>query len=696
MTSPRAILGGICLMVLVGLLAANPARGHAVLLRSSPPDGARLDTSPPQAVLVFSEPVHPALSTAEVLDSSGRVRSLRSEVTGDGRTLVASLPQLPRGSYAVRWRILSRVDGHLTTGLVAFGVGVEPGRRGMDLNRPPLLRVAVRWVAYAAMLVLAGISVFRHLVFPTALPKIAENPIRTLTGVAALVLLLTAPAELAYLLGGAPFQQAAWMLASSSAGLALGLRSLAASAFLVPDAARARWSLPAAAVLLFTATLSSHAWGGGMLAALVDGVHLLAASVWLGGLAGLLVLLAAGRPYRMHAVQAVLRFSWWAGWSLMAVAGSGALMTARELPFLSGLLTTDWGRLLLAKLVLVLILVILGAVNRYALLPRLTPGNPKEGVLRWVRRVVTVEAAAGALVLLVVGALTITPTARAIQLRTVPPRTLALAAVSGGLRIVLRVMPAEPGWNRFEATLRSPEGTSGDADRVMVRLWKLDEEVLPATVRLTREEPGRYATESGALGLPGFWEAEVVLRWRGRPDVSVSFPLRVGEFRLRTEAEAFQLLRRAREAMEAVHVWRETEQITDGAGNVVVTRYTFQKPDRVRFEVAGGMEAILISRERYVRTDRGWSRDRLPEPFMAQGAAGYMQNPARAQVGRRAVCGEEPCRVVLWDSPDGLASFAAWIGERTHRPHKLLMSAPAHYMVTLPRDFDAAQEVTPP
>lgn len=680
----------------MGFLWAPPTFAHAILIRSSPRDGARLDTSPPQVALVFSEAVQPQLSAAEVLDPSGKVRSLRSEVTEDGRTLVVFLPPLPQGSYAVRWRVLSRVDGHLTTGFVVFGVGVEPGRGGSEQDRPPPLRVVVRWSAYAAILVLAGLSAFGNLVLRFTLPAPADAALRRLTGIAALATLLTTPLELAFFLDGASVAQAARLLALSPTGPALGFRMAAAAAFLVPDAAWARWSLPLAALLLFSATLGSHAWGGGVLMALADWVHLAAASIWIGGIVGLLTVLRTGRVYRLHATQAVLRFSWWAGWSSGAAALSGVYMAVRELSSPAGFLTTDWGRLLAGKLVLVLILVISGAVNRYGLLPRLTPENPKEGVLARIQRMVALEAAVGTLVLLAVGALTITPTARTVQLRTIPPPTLALAGVSEGLRIGLRITPAEPGWNRFEVTVHRPDGAPVDADRVMVRLWKLDEEVLPAAVRLTREGSGRYAAEGGTLALPGYWEAQVVLRRRGRPDVSASFPLRLGTFRLRSDVEALRLLHQAQEAMKAVHTWRETEQITDGAGNAVVTRYAFQKPDRVRFEVQGGMRAILVGRNRYVWTDRGWVREALPVPFEAQGVAGYLKNPTRAQLGRRGTCGDEPCRVVLWDSPDGLASFAAWIGERTHRPHRLFMSAPAHYMVTLPRDFNTAQEVMPP
>lgn len=165
---------------------------------------------------------------------------------------------------------------------------------------------------------------------------------------------------------------------------------------------------------------------------------------------------------------------------------------------------------------------------------------------------------------------------------------------------------------------------------------------------------------------------------------------------MRSDLEAFRLLRRAQQAVGLLRTWRETEQTTDGAGNLVVTRYTYARPDRMAFEIVGGMRGVLVGSDRYLWTGRGWQRDRLPEPFRARGPALYMENPLRAALGRRDPCPEGNCRVVLWESPDGLTTFAAWVGERTARVHKLLMWAPGHVMTSVLEDFDAPVRVIPP
>ncbi len=676
---------------------AVPAAAHAVLQSSTPAQGASLDIPPEEGVLTFTEPVHPQASSAEVFDSSGRNVSQGFQVSPDGRTVRVKLERLPRGAYTVRWKVVSRVDGHLTAGFLTFGVGVAapPAPTGQD---QPWWRVAVRWLGYLSSLFLAGTLVFPHLALPKAALREGAASLRPLALGSAAAVALTALLDTAL--------RAAWLQApaqgfvgtlgtlvrTSAEGPSLLLRVGAAA--LAVDATRTPnlWvaALAGAAVLLgFTVT--SHAWATGPLAAAADWLHLAAASIWVGGLPCLAVLLARSRSEEHTAVSA-RAFSRWAGYGLAGVVVTGTYATALHVPGWSALLSTDYGRWLTAKLVLVAVLVLLGAANRYGLLPRLTSTR---GAVRRFAWSVKAETGVAALVLLAAGGLAITPPARTVQAAAGGVRTV-LSAAADGLRVSLAVDPAHPGWNRFELDVRDGRGKPMPVHRALLRLKKLDEQAAVSTIPLEVQAEGRYTAEGTHLGLPGFWELELVLRNRGKADQVVWFPLRVGTFQLPSELEAFRVLRRAQESLVALRTWRETEQITDGAGNVVVTRYAYQRPDRLAFEVVGGMHGVLVGRERFLRTDRGWQRDTLPEPFAARGPAVYMQNPLRAALGRKEPCPQETCQVVLWESPDGLASFAAWVGDRTRRVYKLLMWAPAHAMTSVLEDFDGPLRVEPP
>ncbi len=141
-----------------------------------------------------------------------------------------------------------------------------------------------------------------------------------------------------------------------------------------------------------TTTLTGHAgdWGDVTVSAVVDWAHLLAASIWTGGLMGLTLAMPAIRPQWSAALLAsvVRRFSAVAGVCLLLIAISGAYTTWRQLGPFSTLWTTLYGRVLLLKLLLVLALVSLGAANRYGVLPHLDRASraPSLGA-RFVQRV---------------------------------------------------------------------------------------------------------------------------------------------------------------------------------------------------------------------------------------------------------------------------------------------------------------------
>src|SRR5574341_2243310 len=152
-------------VVLLGLWATQttPAFAHAVLERSDPPPNAALRQPPEQIVLRFTEPIDAALSSITVVDRDGRRVSGRAVVSSDGRGVVVPVPALSEGVYAVKWRALSTLDGHASSGVFLFAVGLSlqlaPG--GPSTAPPDPVTVAVRWLALAAAVVLTGSVIFR-------------------------------------------------------------------------------------------------------------------------------------------------------------------------------------------------------------------------------------------------------------------------------------------------------------------------------------------------------------------------------------------------------------------------------------------------------------------------------------------------------------------------------------------------------
>jgi len=143
-------------------------------------------------------------------------------------------------------------------------------------------------------------------------------------------------------------------------------------------------ALLATLAIALSLSLTGHAadWGDLTLSVAVDWAHAVAASTWAGGLIALaLVAGRGGTTWSRESLAAVASgFSRLAGPSLLAVVVTGSYNAWVQLGALSRLLTTNYGRVLIVKLLLVAVLVWLGAVNRYRLLPRLAPSRAPHGL----------------------------------------------------------------------------------------------------------------------------------------------------------------------------------------------------------------------------------------------------------------------------------------------------------------------------
>lgn len=208
-----------------------------------------------------------------------------------------------------------------------------------------------------------------------------------------------------------------------------GLRRAALGAVGTAPARPARaqaWLLAGVVVALaFTAAVAGHSGTyspRGLLVA-VDTVHVLAMSAWLGGLVIVLVALPIGvravaRPERAPLVAAVVRrFSRLAMIAVALLLLSGIVQSIVLVNALDAFVETAYGRLVLAKIGLFLLLITLGAYNQRRLLPQLDPvaagAERPERAAALLRRSVAVEVALALGVLGVVSVLVATQPAAA-------------------------------------------------------------------------------------------------------------------------------------------------------------------------------------------------------------------------------------------------------------------------------------------
>lgn len=143
-----------------------------------------------------------------------------------------------------------------------------------------------------------------------------------------------------------------------------------------------------------------------------DGLHLLAASAWIGGLVSLLLLLVTVQRNRTIAwaslaQAAASRFSTLGIVSVATLLVTGMLNAWILVGSFHALAATEYGRLLMLKIVAFAVMLAFAALNRLWLTPRLTfSGNePRLDALRQLTRNSAIEIALGLTIFAMVGML---------------------------------------------------------------------------------------------------------------------------------------------------------------------------------------------------------------------------------------------------------------------------------------------------
>jgi copper transport protein len=294
-------------------------------------------------------------------------------------------------------------------------------------------------------------------------------------------------------------------------------------------------------LLSATPGLAGHASTGdwSTAAVIADTIHVAAMSLWIGGLV-VLAVVALPRNAPLTARDAVERFSKLALWCVVALVATGAFQTWRQVGSLDALRSTDFGRILVVKLVLVALIVVFAAFSREVVL-RILPPPPREpspGVpvvaggsdddggedrtddgpddgpddvdeqteLRRLRRSVWAEIATAAAIL----------AATALLVNAAPAKTAVAAPTEGGVAgITLRgdkinvdvtATPAVAGANDLHVDLSNASGAPKDVDELTVTFAQPDQGIAPIEVPLRRLGPGHYFSPGFQIPLAGDWK----------------------------------------------------------------------------------------------------------------------------------------------------------------------------------------------
>ena len=555
-------------LLILLVLASESAEAHANLVESDPAVNSVLPDSPERVTIRFTEPLEPALSEIRVLDAQGRrVDSGDSAVDpNDPHLISVSVEPLENGTYTVAWKNVSTVDGHRVRGAFVFSVGepISPAAAPSGLDQPILQSPAepvARWIILLDILSIVGGMSFLVLVARSALAVpgvqaeiVAELRrllswgvlgmawIASVSLIVASVLQLVSQASVVYetsVVGalGNPLRS---LLAETDWGRLWIWRALLAAlmtAVLTVEWRRVRREPEprgSLALIFITAvlgigvlvTISMTSHGAATpnvrsIAILNDLVHMVSASVWVGGLLSLAMAvyvsfgMLGDSERRLILAALARRFSIIAGLSVAVLVLTGLYSAWAQVTVIQAL-STPYGWTLVVKIGIVALLLLAAAANLVWVRPRLSSDGR---AAYWLRRLVAVECVLAVLVILSVGFLTALEPARQVASRygaDVRDQRLIFRESDEGAEMTLQIIPGQVGPNTIEVSIRDRYGEPiTNATDVRLRLSYLDADLGETPLSAAHTGGGEYLLEGQLIGIAGAWQSELVVQ---RPD----------------------------------------------------------------------------------------------------------------------------------------------------------------------------------
>ena len=337
-------------------LIPRVALAHAELVQSDPAADAVLESTPASVTLVFSEPVTPAGPSIRVFSPSGR--QVASPVTIRASVLSAAIDSTEAGTYIVSWQVFA-ADTHPSRGVFKFVVGRPSANPYAALLDAPVagtatpvglaLQAIARWVHFAGFALAFGVIAYGVLLTAAVRVPVIRvltrrvGPFSRLVGAGVVLLIASEPLAVLGQLASLSFDgDTVIAVLGSSFGRIAGLRLGAALLVWTLLATTRSWPLLAigGAVAVLDGAAAHAIPGLPGAGQLLVAIHVAAMGLWVGGLLAFL-----RTPDRV--------FGRYAAVTLAIAVASGFLLAVAHTRFGTALLTTEYGRVLTVKVLIV-------------------------------------------------------------------------------------------------------------------------------------------------------------------------------------------------------------------------------------------------------------------------------------------------------------------------------------------------------
>ncbi|HDR7586925.1 copper resistance protein [Bacillus mycoides] len=508
------------------ILIPKSASAHAYVVKSNPAENETLKKAPSVVKIEFDEDIQvSSFNTLFVRDTSGKRVDLKDAHIDkkNKKILEAGLKEnLKNGLYSIQWKAIS-ADGHPIQGVIPFRIGLaEAGTDDIKVEEmgyvPQIDMIMERGILYTSFSLFIGVLLFNLILYKGSASQVQSRSKKiiwiSLFGIF-ISLLFNLPlqakinADVSWLEAFDPLLLKETLQLSVFGYVWITQMALISTLMIVTYFAVKServssfkvWSIP---IVLFIGLLvmkafNSHAYGLKFkeIAVVMDFLHLFAASLWMGGLSSIVLLLRKEADKWTMYWDAIKRFSPWATGAVIVILLTGLFNSTFFIPTIHSLFDTKYGLALLAKILLFVCMGILGIIHYV------------KGRMRAQQRLgatVKVEFIIGIIVFVIVAFMT------NVQTPPMPPTGPFTESkqLDNGYELTLHVSPNKVGQNTFHITLKDENGQPvTDMEQIVLTTQSLDMNMGKGSFKVSAVSPGEYEAEGMYINMTGNWNIQV-------------------------------------------------------------------------------------------------------------------------------------------------------------------------------------------
>ncbi|MBK5346434.1 copper resistance protein CopC [Bacillus sp. TH22] len=508
------------------ILIPKSASAHAYVVKSNPAENETLKKAPSVVKIEFDEDIQvSSFNTLFVRDTSGKRVDLKDAHIDkkNKKILEAGLKEnLKNGLYSIQWKAIS-ADGHPIQGVIPFRIGLaEAGTDDIKVEEmgyvPQIDMIMERGILYTNFSLFIGVLLFNLILYKGSASQVQSRSKKiiwiSLFGIF-ISLLFNLPlqakinADVSWLEAFDPLLLKETLQLSVFGYVWITQMALISTLMIVTYFAVKSerlssfkvWSIP---IVLFIGLLvmkafNSHAYGLKFkeIAVVMDFLHLFAASLWMGGLSSIVLLLRKEDDKWTMYWDAIKRFSPWATGAVIVILLTGLFNSTFFIPTIHSLFDTKYGLALLAKILLFVCMGILGIIHYV------------KGRMRAQQRLgatVKVEFIIGIIVFVIVAFMT------NVQTPPMPPTGPFTESkqLDSGYELTLHVSPNKVGQNTFHITLKDENGQPvTDMEQIVLTTQSLDMNMGKGSFKVSAVSPGEYEAEGMYINMTGNWNIQV-------------------------------------------------------------------------------------------------------------------------------------------------------------------------------------------